>query len=82
MKLSDKLSELKEKGLDVFTYPDNIQNALMVEISTKGVPELAHGFNVDTFFKEILTKGLDDYILVGFTRVQLHLTFHKLKEGE
>jgi hypothetical protein len=81
MKLEDKLKELKEKGLEVFAYPDNIQNALLVEISTKGVPELAHAFNVDAFFREVLTKGFDDYILVGFTKVQLYLTFHKLKEG-
>ena len=58
MKLSDKLNELKEKGLDVFTYPDNIQNALMVEISTKGVPELAHGFNVDRSSSFLISRSL------------------------
>ncbi len=82
MKLEDKLNELREKGLEVFVYPDNIQNALIVEISTRGVPELVHKFSIDAFFKEILTKGLDDYVMFGLTKVQLHLTFRKEKESE
>ena len=81
MKLEEKLNELKSKGLEVFSYPDNIQGATIVEISTKGVPELAHDFNVDQFFRDILTEGLDDYVMFGFTKVQLHLTFNKLKES-
>ena len=80
MKLEDKLNELREKGLEILVYPDNIQNAILVDIITKGVPELTHKFNIDTFFKEIIRKGLDDYLLFGFIQVEIHLTFHKKKK--
>ena len=80
MKLEDKLNELRSKKLIVFSYPDNVQNALIVEISTKGIPELAHGFNIDKFFREITKTELEDYVMIGFTTVQIYLTFHKINK--
>ena len=77
MKLEEKLNELKEKGLEVFSYPDNIQCSTIVEISTRGVPELEHGFHIDSFFRDIITKGFEDYTLFGFTKVVIYLTMRK-----
>ena len=77
MKLEEELNELKSKGLEIFSYPDNVQGATIVEIATRGVPQLEHGFDINVFFKEILTHPFDDYVVFGFTKVVIYLTVMK-----
>lgn len=81
MKLEEKLNELKKKGLEVFSYPDNVQQRTIVEISTKGIPDLDHGFDINAFFKEIMTQPFSDYTVFGFSRVVIYLTVMKDTQG-